>query len=308
MSQQVKPMLNINRALRSDRLMKALTGMTVAEFERLLPGFTAGLKKTQTKAKKERKRAVGGGRQHSLKTPTEKLFFILFYLKCYPTFDLAGLIYGVDRSQTQRWMKTLLPVLEQVLGWQVVLPERRIGTLEEFIQHFPAVKDVFVDGTERPVQRPQQAKAQQEHFSGKQKDHTFKNLIVSDDAKRILCLTQTKPGARQDYYRFKQSGLGQVIPDEVGVWVDLGFLGIVKDYPQLRVVIPHKSSKNHPLTPLQKAENQVISALRICIEHAIAGVKRFRCLTDPYRNKGVVLADKFMLIACGLWNYHLLPA
>ena len=70
MSQQVKPMLNINRALRSDRLMKALTGITVAEFERLLPGFTAGLKKTQTKAKKERKRAVGGGRQHSLKTPT----------------------------------------------------------------------------------------------------------------------------------------------------------------------------------------------------------------------------------------------
>lgn len=301
-------MLNINRALRSDRLMKALTGMSVAEFERLLPIFTAALKKAQGKGKKERKRAIGGGRQHTLKTPTEKLFFILLYLKCYPTFDLAGLLYGVDRSQTQRWVKALLAVLEEGLGWQLVLPERRIGSLEEFRQRFPAVKDVFVDGTQRPIQRPQQAKAQQEHFSGKQKDHTFKNLMLSDEHRRILGLTQTKPGARQDYYRFKQSGLGEVIPDEVGVWVDLGFLGMVKDYPLLRVVIPHKSSKNHPLTPPQKAENRVISALRICIEHAIAGVKRFRCLTDPYRNKGVVLADKFMLIACGLWNYHLLPA
>ena len=301
-------MLNIQCALHSDRLMKALTGMTVAEFECLLPLFTASLKKTQMKAKKERKRAVGGGRQHSLKSPSGKLFFILLYLKCYPTFDLAGLLYGVDRSQTQRWVKVLLPVLEEVLGWQLVLPQRRIGTLEEFIQHFPAVKDVFVDGTERPVQRPQQAKAQREHYSGKQKDHTLKNLIVSDEHKRILCLTPTKPGARQDYYRFKQSGLGEVIPDDVGVWVDLGFVGIAKDYPRLGVVIPHKSSKNHPLTPLQKAENRVISALRIYIEHAIAGVKRFRCLTDPYRNKGIVLADKFMLIACGLWNYHLLPA
>ena len=52
-------MLNIKRALRSDRLMKALTGMTIAEFERLLPTFTAGLKKAQVKAKKERKRAIG---------------------------------------------------------------------------------------------------------------------------------------------------------------------------------------------------------------------------------------------------------
>lgn len=301
-------MLNIQRALRSDRLMKALTGMSGVEFERLLPLFTAGLKKAQTKAKKERKRAVGGGRQHSLKTPTDKQFFILLYLKCYPTFDLAGLLYGVDRSQTQRWVKALLPVLEEVLGWQVVLPQRRIGTIEEFIQHFPAVKDVFVDGTERPVQRPQQAKAQREHYSGKQQDHTLKNLILSDEHKRVLYLTPTKPGARQDYYRFKQSGLGEVIPDEVGVWVDLGFMGMVKDFARLQVVIPHKSSKNHPLTPHQKAENRIISALRICVEHAIAGVKRFRCLTDPYRNKGLVLADTFMLIACGLWNYHLLPA
>jgi DDE superfamily endonuclease/Helix-turn-helix of DDE superfamily endonuclease len=301
-------MLNIKRALGSDRLMKALTGMSVAEFERLLPSFSSGLNKSQAKTKKDRKRAVGGGRQHTLKGPADKLFFILFYLKCYPTFDLAGLLYDVDRCQIQRWVKVLLPLLEEVLGWQVVLPERRIGSLEEFIQHFPAVKDVFVDGTERPIQRPQQAKAQQEHYSGKQQDHTLKNLIVSDEAKRILCLTQTKPGARQDFYRFKQSGLGEVIPDDVGVWVDLGFMGIVKNYPHLRVVIPHKSSKNHPLTPDQKAENRVISAIRICIEHAIAGVKRFRCLTDPYRNKGVVLADKFMLIACGLWNYHLLPA
>ncbi len=301
-------MLNIKRALRSDRLMKALTGMTIAEFERLVPTFTTGLKKAQVKAKKERKRAIGGGRRHTLKTPTDKLFFILFYLKCYPTFDLAGLLYGVDRSQAQRWLKALLPVLETVLGWQAVLPQRRIGSLEEFLQRFPAVKDIFIDGTDRPVQRPHSAKAQRELYSGKQHDHVLKNLIANDEARRILWLSQTKPGARQDYFRFKQSGWGDVIPAEVSVWVDLGFLGIVKDYPRLQVVIPHKSSKKHPLTPAQKAENRVISAFRIHAEHALAGVKRFRCLTDAYRNKGLVLADNFMLISCGLWNYHLLPA
>lgn len=301
-------MLNIKRALHSDRLMKALTGLTIVEFEQLLPDFTAALKKDQAKTKKERKRGEGGGRRHTLKTPTDKLFFILFYLKCYPTYDLAGLLYDVDRSQTQRWVKALLPVLETVLGWQAMLPQRRIGSIEEFIQRFPAVKDVFIDGTERPVQRPQQAKAQQELYSGKQHKHTLKNLVVSDEKRHILCLTQTQPGARQDYFRFKQTGLGEIIPDDVGVWVDLGFVGITKDYPCLQVVIPHKSSKHHPLTPEQKAENRLISTFRIRVEHVIAGIKRFRCLTDDYRNKGTVLADKFMLIASGLWNYHLLHA
>jgi hypothetical protein len=253
-------MLNIKRALHSERLMKALTGMTMVEFERLLPDFSAGLNKSQAKAKKERKRAVGGGRNHTLKTPADKLFFILFYLKCYPTFDLAGLLYGVDRSQAHRWVKTLLPVLETVLGWQAVLPQRRIGSIEEFIQRFPAVKDVFIDGTERPVQRPQQAKSQRELYSGKQHEYTLKNLIVSDETTRILWLTRTKPGARQDYFRFKQAGLGEVNPDDVGVWVDLGFLGIVKDYPCLQVVIPHKSSEHHPLTPAQP-RHQTLSLL-----------------------------------------------
>jgi len=61
-------------------------------------------------------------------------------------------------------VKAWLPVLETVLGWQAVLPQRRAGSIEEFIQRFPAVKDVFIDGTERPVQRPQQAKAQRELY------------------------------------------------------------------------------------------------------------------------------------------------
>ena len=301
-------MLNVKRALRSDRLMKALTGMTIAEFNTLLPTFNDALKKSRAAQKPDRKRAVGGGRKHTLRNGREQLFFILFYLKCYPTFDLAGFFYGVDRSRAWHWVQELLPVLEKTLDWQVVLPKRKIRTVEEFMQHFPEIKDVFVDGTERPVQRPKKGKTQRKHYSGKQKEHTVKNLIVTDEQAHILWLTQTKPGARQDYHRFKQAQIGNRLPTGVGVWVDLGFLGIEKDYPHLDVAIPAKSSKNHPLTLAQKADNRVISTIRILVEHAIAGVKRFRCLTDTYRNRGQALADQFMLIACGLWNYHLRQA
>ena len=298
-------MINVERALRSDRLLKALTGMSVVEFNELLPTFRAGLSKTKREQKPKRQRALGGGRKHTLTSAREHFFFILFYLKCYPTFDLAGFFFEVDRSQSCRWVQALLPVLETTLAWQVVLPKRKIRTVAEFMQHFPAIKDVFLDGTDRPVQRPQKGKAQRKHYSGKHKDHTLRNLIVANEQTAILWLSPTKPGARHDYHRFKQTQLGHCIPPEVGVWVDLGFRGIQKDYPHLDVAIPHKSSKKHPLTPDQKAENQVIGSGRIIAEHALAGVKRFRCLTDTYRNKGQALADQFMLIACGLWNYHL---
>ena len=301
----MKQVININRALKSERLLKALTGVSVAEFNTLLPSFDAAVTKSKREQKTNRKRAEGGGRKHTLLTSQHQLFFILFYLKCYPTFDLAGFFFDVDRSRSWHWVQELLPILEKTLAWQVVLPKRKIRTVEEFMHHFPEIKDIFIDGTERPVQRPQKGKAQRKHYSGKQKEHTVRNLVVTDEQTAILCLTPTKPGSRQDYHRFKQSQLGEHIPTDVGVWVDLGFMGIKKDYPQLDVVMPHKSSKHHPLTPDQKADNQTISAGRIVVEHALAGIKRFRCLTDTYRNKSQSLADQFMLVACGLWNYHL---
>jgi hypothetical protein len=301
-------MLNVKRALRSDRLMKALTGLSVTEFKSLLPTFSAALQKSKKQKQPQRQRALGGGRKHTLLTAQDKFFFILFYLKCYPTFDLAGFFFGVDRSQTNRWVQELLPILETSLGWQAVLPQRKISSLEQFVQQFPELKDVFIDGTERPIQRPSRAKAQRQHYSGKKKKHTLTNLVLAAEDRSILWLSPTKPGARQDYYRFKQTQLGYAIPEDVAVWVDLGLMGISKDYPVLDVVIPHKSSKHHPLTASQKAENRVISSFRILVEHALAGIKRFRCLTELYRNKGRALADQFMLLACGLWNYHLRQA
>ena len=46
-----------------------------------------------------------------------------------------------------------MPILEKVLGKEVVLPARQIKSAEEFIRLFPEIKEVFIDGTERPVER-----------------------------------------------------------------------------------------------------------------------------------------------------------
>ena len=99
-------MLDITRALNNDRLMRAMTGLNRTAFEQLLPSFSAAYKEAHP-VSKTRKRAVGGGQKPTLKRMPEKLFFVLFYFKCYPTFDLAGLLFDVDRSQSNRWLHKL---------------------------------------------------------------------------------------------------------------------------------------------------------------------------------------------------------
>jgi hypothetical protein len=298
-------MFKLERAKKTDRLMKALTGMTISEFESLVITFSLVLLKHQATRKRKRQRAVGGGRHHTLANAEERLFFILFYVKCYPTMDLAGFFFGVDKSQIQRWVKELLTLLEEALGREMVLPARKINSVAEFMVRFPEVKDLFVDATERPVRRPQASKQQKEHYSGRKGRHTKKSLVAADEDGRVLILPPAKPGRRSDYFRFKQSGIGDILPPGVTPWVDLGFVGIEKDFPHLDVAIPHKKPKNGSLTPEQRADNKIISQIRIRIEHTISRLKRFGAVSDIYRNHSGQWADKFILIAAGLSNYHL---
>jgi hypothetical protein len=64
-----------------------------------------------------------------------------------------------------------LPVLEETLGEQQVLPLRKLRSIEEFRTHYPEVGEVIIDGTERPVQRSKKSEQQTENYSGKKKRH-----------------------------------------------------------------------------------------------------------------------------------------
>ena len=158
-------MINIEKILKQDRQIRATTGLNQQAFEALLPSFEEAYQETLDK--KRRWRAAGGGRKATLKTSADKLFFILMYCKCYPTFDVMSVIFGFDRSCAHDWVHRLLPILEVALGKKQALPERKINSIEEFISKFAEVEELIIDGTERPVQRPKDAEQQQEHYSGK---------------------------------------------------------------------------------------------------------------------------------------------
>lgn len=302
-------MIDIKRALNNPRMMTALTGLTPKEFKDLIPSYLELWQKTKLdkylKELDSRQRQPGGGRTGFLKTIEEKLFYILFYYKCYPTFDLVSFFYHCNRSNACRRVAQLSQILERTLGKKLVLPKRQILTPEEFFQAFPEAKEIFIDGTERPIQRPKDNARQKSNYSGKKKRHTKKNIVVCDINKHIGFLGQTTAGKEHDLSILKTETIVEHIPEGVRSHFDLGFQGIQKEYPSLNAILPKKKPRGEELTDNEKEQNTAKSRMRILVENAIGGAKRLGIISNIFRNKRKLFDDQVMFISCGLWNYHL---
>jgi DDE superfamily endonuclease/Helix-turn-helix of DDE superfamily endonuclease len=302
--------------------------MTPKEFTQLLPIFTEVLIATAL-SKPGRQRKHGGWRKgnivdgssmdgssmdgssltggddtsgSTIKDPAQKLFFILVFMKVYPTYDLAAYMFRSSRTRTHCRVTELLPVLSKVLGRTLSLPARQISSPEEFFSLFPGVKEVMIDGVERPSVRRKKPKIQTKNYSGKKKWPRRKNTIMSDKTKKILYISPTKNGKLHDKKQIDKTTIIPHIPDEVTVLADSGYQWIQKVHPN--TYIPKKNSKKNPLTREEKDENHLISSARVVIENAICWMKRFATASGTFRWRSGQ-DDTYMLLAAGLWNFHL---
>ena len=89
-------------------------------------------------------------------------------------------------------------------------------------------------------------------------------------------------------------------PPDTLLLKDTGFQG--HEPPGIATLQPKKKPRGRELHPIQKTINQVISRVRVTVEHAIAGVKRCRIVADTFRNLRVGFVDEAMEIASGLHN------
>lgn len=283
--------------------MKAFIGLSHREFLDLVPVFEQAYRAIKS-AEPGRKRRVGwGGIKGKLPTYENKLFFVLFYVKNYPTFDVLATLFDKDRGRSCEHIHFFLKVLEKALGHAVVLPERKLTSVEEFFEKFPEVKDVFIDGGERMMERSKKPKRERRTYSGKKKAHTRKNVVVADKSRRILMVSPTKVGRRHDKRIADKYSYVTGIPPNVGIFADSGFQGIQHLHPN--TAVPKRGRKNAPLTDEERANNHVIASLRIVVEHAIGGMKRFRILVDRLRMKLGITENRLPGVCAGLWNWHL---
>src|SRR6266508_1111523 len=113
--------------------LRALTGLTEAEFQALLPHFE------QAFVTYMHDRTIDGqprtGRRYStygtcpLPTIADKLLFILTYLKQNSIQEVQGQLFGMSQSNANKWIHVLHPVLNQALADQELLPARTADDL-----------------------------------------------------------------------------------------------------------------------------------------------------------------------------------
>jgi hypothetical protein len=123
-------------------------------------------------------------------------------------------------------------------------------------------------------------------------------VVVNKVDGQIIC-TCFANGRRHDLRLFKESRLK--IDSKIRAVVDTGYLGIVRFHANS--VIPVKRSKKRPLNKEDKAFNRRVSSERVLNEHVVGLIKRFKIVSDRYRNRRKRFSLRFNLIY-GICNYE----
>ena len=153
--------------LKQDRQWRATVGMSKEQFYILLNPF----KKAYFDTYKEElsKRKVEVNIEYCIENEEELLLFTLFSLKSGLTYDVLGIVCGMNGSNAQRNQKIGLKILAKTLTELNVMPKRNLLTVKEFEEFFKEEKDLIFDATEQRVQRPSDNEQQKETYSGKKK-------------------------------------------------------------------------------------------------------------------------------------------
>jgi len=290
------------------RKFLAMTGYTVAEFEALLPQFQIEFEKYVSEytldGKKRKKRKYVEYKNASLPTIADKLLFILVYLKQGSLQEEHATLFQMHQPDANRWIHLLHDLLNQALASLGELPARTAKELEKRLAQepeFDLLKLFFHDGTERAIVRPKDKEQQKLYYSGKKRQHTLKNILLINLLCKILLLTDTCEGKKHDKKAADEAEY--TLPDDSLLYQDTGFQGF--SLAGVEIVQPKKKPRGKELTADDKENNQQISGVRIRIEHAIGGVKRYRIVKDKLRNWKKGFRDQVMETCCGLHNFRL---
>ena len=283
-------------------VFQGVTGIKYLQFEAILNKFSPVLRHQQKLwLKHPRLRIPGGGRKPTLKSDRDKLFFILFYYKTYPTFRFASALFNLDKRKVQIWVKRLEPVLFGALGYQLSLHTARVKNFNHWFSVCPQLQEFIVDCSERLIRRPKDKADWEFYYSGKKKRHTVKNqILVNPRDKRILHVSPTVEGKRHDKQLFEDSWVYTRIPKKAKALGDSAYQGI--HHPFLRLSVPQKKPPNQELGGEMKAQNRLISQVRVRVEHPLAFLKHFNILSQVFRGQ-IHRADlPFKTIAC-IYNF-----
>jgi hypothetical protein len=267
-------------------VFRAMTGLTVTAFDRLLPELRAAFAAARRRRLERpgRQRAVGGGDDFDLGVDDQFLLTVV-WLRHYPTQECLGYLFGVSDSTALRAVRRCLPLLEQSGKDTMRLPDPGKGRrrdLPALLKRTPALA-VIVDTFEQRTHRPQ--RRQRAYYSGKKKAHTLKSQVAVDEDGRVVDVGRSRPGPWADLKVFRRSGLaGRLARAGVGALGDLAYVGIDGLVRGLRGATPRRKPRGRERPEADRRYNRAFARRRIKVEHTIGRLRRFQALTAVNRH------------------------
>jgi hypothetical protein len=137
-------MLNYAKIKSRARVFQSITGLSQSAFAQLAVAFRRAyeqaLDERDTQRETPRQRRRGGGRKAVLVTIEDKLVFILFYFRLYPTQEVLGFLFSLGQPQANEWVHRLTPVLNTALGYEQQLPARQAADLVHVLAICPGLE------------------------------------------------------------------------------------------------------------------------------------------------------------------------
>jgi hypothetical protein len=126
-------------------------------------------------------------------------------------------------------------------------------------------------------------------------------VLVNTHTQKVVYLSKTELGKKHDKKLADEATIAY--PPNAILGKDTGFQG----HAPSGVIAwqPTKKPKGQDLSVADLFVNQMLSSVRIVVEHSLSGVKRCRIVKDVLRNTKAGFSDVVMEVACALHNLRL---
>ena len=138
--------------LKTERQWRSATGYDKKRFDKLVPLVEKAYLDKYHRTLPERKADALKGA--TINSTEDLLLFTLFSLKADLTYDLLGLVTGMDASNANRNQDEGLSLLQSALSEGGFAPARSFETVAEFKKHFANYDTTVIDATEVAIERP----------------------------------------------------------------------------------------------------------------------------------------------------------
>ena len=268
-------MLTYEKAIRSPKVFKALTGMSPRQFDSLYEDVEKlhGAARRARLSNKSRERGIGAGRPTALGLK-EQLIMLLSYYRTYMTQNVEGLLFGTGQATVSRTITYLEPTVRKCIPipQKVYAEANKARTLEDLEEIIPGLA-LLIDASEQGICRPSDDETQKKHYSGKAKRHTIKTQYATSASGLILHTSAPVAGSMHDFALFKidPPTFPQNLPGGGGGSgrrrtldiADSAYTGMDAQYPDRDSRVARKRKPGKGLTREEKEYNRALSRIRI---------------------------------------------